>query len=598
MNSNIVLSRVSKLALLKLFAFFLMMTNTGVVNAEIGMWDGSPEDYGIDSSKLALINKDLKQLYPDIYSLLIVKDNHLVVENYYPPGRINQIAPLHSVTKSISSILIGIALDKKYLRSVDQKLSEFFPEIYKNITDPAKKDLTIKHVLTMSTGFRWNDLSPVFWEWYYSSDFVRHTLNLEQSDSPGSVFNYNSAGSHILSGIISKSTGMSALAFAKKHLFGPLEIDDVRWPRGPQGFNLGGAGLLLSSRSLAKIGNLMLNNGLWNGKRVVSEEWVRQSTMSHIKADSDYNYGYQWWVKSIGGCKSYRAIGRGGQYIVNTPALDLTVVVTSKTALPRPPALHYSEIFDRIVDAVEGDSCKNGLRPVLVERNSDTEPNPSLCSHQVKIPDAVSQFLSRYCAAFKEEDLETALTFYSESFQMNGRDKAKTRPFLNSVFKQMDFQNVCIELDRFEQKDNIADISGTLVLNSRRSKLIIPKIINEEGQWKWFGAQKQNRPVLPVDVSQFLEEYSASLLSDDRMQISQHFADNFSSRGFDKESFLNYILPRFTELNAYKIVLTYFERDNDIANVEGIIQTDPWGIARLRFGKMIVEDGTWKWLGN
>src|SRR5210317_1834236 len=242
-----------------------------------------PEQQGMDSAKLLIADEFIQNRLADAFSLLIVKNGYLVFEKYYSWGSPEKYAVVHSVTKSVTSALIGIALDKGYLNSVDQKLIEFFPEYITDESDPRKKEISLKHLLTMSAGFRWNDRGPSMRNWYYSSDWVKFAVQLPQENNPGDIFNYNSSTSHLLSVILSKSTKTSTLDFAKQNLFEPLGIQSAYWHQDPQGYYIGGFGLGLSARDLAKFGFLYLNNGYWNGQSIVSASWVKESTGQQIQ---------------------------------------------------------------------------------------------------------------------------------------------------------------------------------------------------------------------------------------------------------------------------------------------------------------------------
>jgi CubicO group peptidase (beta-lactamase class C family) len=219
-----------------------------------GWRSSTPEMQGMDSARLLIADEFIQNRLPDAFSLLVVKNGYLVFEKYYSWGSPEKYAVVHSVTKSVTSALIGIAMDKGYLNSVDQKLIEFFPEYITDDLDPRKKEISLKQLLTMSSGFRWNDRGPVMRNWYTSSNWAKFTIQLPQENNPGDVFNYNSSTSHLLSIILSKSTNTSTLDFAKRNLFEPLGIQSAYWHQDPQGYYIGGFGLGLSARDLAKIG--------------------------------------------------------------------------------------------------------------------------------------------------------------------------------------------------------------------------------------------------------------------------------------------------------------------------------------------------------
>lgn len=316
-----------------------------------------PELQGLDSDKLSEAVQFINDRLPDVYSFLVVKNGYIVFEDYYKIGRPDHIAVVHSVTKSVMSALIGIALEQKYIQGIDQKLAHFFPSYFTEELDRRKKDITLKHLLTMSAGFEWNDRGTIFWQWYSSPDWLKFTIQLPQINKPGNAFKYNTSLSHVLSILLSKIAKTSTLGFADQNLFSPLGIQSKFWYEDPQGFNIGGFGLSLTARDLAKIGYLYLNNGFWDGRSIIPEAWVKESTEQQIHAFSHprygaFGYGYQWWVKKVGGYSSFRAWGRRGQFIVVVPELDLVIVVTSETDPPHPRTIHYSPLFDLVASAV------------------------------------------------------------------------------------------------------------------------------------------------------------------------------------------------------------------------------------------------------
>jgi CubicO group peptidase (beta-lactamase class C family) len=155
-----------------------------------GGWRTStPEMQGMDSAKLMIADEFIQNRLPDAFSLLVVKNGYLVFEKYYSWGNPEKYAVVHSVTKSVTSALIGIALDKGYLKNVDQKLIEFFPEYITDDLDPRKKEISVRQLLTMSAGFRWNDRGPEMRNWYTSSNWAKFTIQLPQENNPGDVFN-------------------------------------------------------------------------------------------------------------------------------------------------------------------------------------------------------------------------------------------------------------------------------------------------------------------------------------------------------------------------------------------------------------------------
>ncbi len=185
----------------------------------IGWKTSTPELQGMDSIKLSIAVEFIQNRLPDVYSLLVVKNGYLVYEKYFYIGSVGRSAEIRSVTKSITSTLIGIALEKGYINSVEQKLIEFFPEYYTDGLDPKKKEISLENLLTMSAGFQWNERGPISREWAWSPDRMKFAIQLPLENRPGKVFEYNTSASHLLSGILTKTTKISTLDFANQHLF-------------------------------------------------------------------------------------------------------------------------------------------------------------------------------------------------------------------------------------------------------------------------------------------------------------------------------------------------------------------------------------------
>ena len=441
-----------------------------------GWKSSTPEQQGMDSAKLLIAEEFIQNRLLDAYSLLVVKNGYLVFEKYYSWGDREKYAAVHSVTKSFTSALIGIALDKGYLNGVDQKLADFFPEYITDESDLMKKEISIRHLLTMSAGFKWNDRGPSMRNWYLSSNWVKSAIQLPQENTPGDIFNYNSSTSHLLSAILSKSSEISTLDFAKQYLFEPLGIQSAYWHQDQQGYHIGGFGLGLSARDLAKLGFLYLNNGYWNGRNIVSESWVNESTSQQIQAVSHpiygkFGYGYQWWVKKVDGCNSFRAWGRRGQFIVVVPELDLVIAVTSNPGQPHPPtSIHYNPLFDLVAAAVKRN------RP----------PKKPLVA--VDLPLDVKAFIADYNQARYNKDMEKISDPISDRFLHNGVTKQMAVEFLLRNLPYMSEAKIVIT--KFEPEGNEVKIDVWLKDKYYEALFMAgSKLIKENEHWKWFGNQ-------------------------------------------------------------------------------------------------------------
>lgn len=294
-------------------------------------WQTStPKEQGMDAMTLNQMMDVIEELDLPVDSVVVVRRGYIVFEEYPNPSYGPQDKHLlYSVTKSFTSALIGIAIEEGFIESVDQKVVDFFPERSIANLDARKQSLTLEHLLTMSCGFEWEGPDDHLHTWgdaNRSGNPVQFMLDQPMASDPGTGWVYNGGCSHLLSAILTKTTGESTLAFARKHLFGPLGITDVRWPRDPQGIYYGGQDIWLTPRDMAKFGQLYLNNGAWGGEQIIPAEWVARSAETHLFHWVG-GYGYQWWTfpqSSI-----YYASGAYEQRIYVAPGLDMVVVFTS-----------------------------------------------------------------------------------------------------------------------------------------------------------------------------------------------------------------------------------------------------------------------------
>jgi CubicO group peptidase (beta-lactamase class C family) len=285
----------------------------------------TPEEQGFDSAKLAEGLQAIQERNINIDSLLIIRNGSVLLDAYFYPYDGTIPHNLASVTKSVMTTLIGIAADQGKLQ-LDQPMVSFFPGRTIANLDARKEQITVRHLAGMVNGFQSGCLGAdesTLDAMRAAPDWVQSALDRKMAWEPGTSFCYDSPGMHLLSAILQESTGMTALDFARQNLFEPLGIREVTWESDPQGYTHGWGDLHLKPRDAAKLGYLWLNNGLWEGKQIVSAAWVQDSVKAQSNTGED-QYGYGWWVSP----ESYYAFGRGGQNIKVMPSLNTVVVTT------------------------------------------------------------------------------------------------------------------------------------------------------------------------------------------------------------------------------------------------------------------------------
>ncbi len=338
--------------------------------ADDGLNTESIRRFSVDTSSFADLMKEvIDQKYGKIKSLLILKNNKLVAEEYFYGYQRDDLQQIHSCTKSVTSLLFGIALDHNRNIDYGERVFRFFPG-YESLKSEGREDITLYHVLTMTTGLEWNDYPP---QMYKTDDCFRYILSRPMAGKPGVSFNYNSGCSVLLGGIIQYLEGQKPLLFANEFLFTPLGIKNYKWESHRNDILRCGEGLSMRPRDMAKIGLLVLNDGKWYDRQIVSDAWVRESTKPHVQESDYFDYGYQWWHHSKNNLQWWQepnaaspdehdlitALGYAGQYIMIIRDLNLVIVTTASdfeggsTALSKIPMA-----IERIIPLFENDTSR------------------------------------------------------------------------------------------------------------------------------------------------------------------------------------------------------------------------------------------------
>ena len=270
--------------------------------------------------------------YPNVRSILLVKNGNIILEEYFYHYHRYVIQDFRSGGKSVTSELVGIAIDKGFIKGVNEKLFDYFPEFEKGTDwDKRKDEILLHHVLNMTWGI--DQSGPANYAIWYTENWITDILNLPLVREPGTQFEYHSAAPALFGPIIEHTSGISVSEFARKYLFEPLNISHYQWYIFPDGSEMTAGALWMRPRDMAKFGYLILSGGQWHGKQILSEEWINKSTSAHISAGG-YDYGYYWWLGKLNKeneiIESIMASGYGGQRVYVIPKLNLIAVFTSQ----------------------------------------------------------------------------------------------------------------------------------------------------------------------------------------------------------------------------------------------------------------------------
>lgn len=308
----------------------------------------TPSTQGMNENILENLTKEINDKNYEIHSLLIIKNGFLVFERYGSSYTPNDIHQLNSSTKSIVSALFGIAIKEGHVSGITDKMLTYFSNMSIKNLSPEKKNITIEDLLDMRSGLEWND-EQITMEYYYSENAVQYILDRPMVAAPNTEWHYNSGSSHLLSAIITGTTGKPAMLYARNKLFTPLGISRYEWSTDKQNINHGGLGLALTPRDMAKFGYLYLNKGKWENEQIIPEDWVTTSTSAHSDTYWGSRYGYHWWIPNN---ECFASQGACGQNIYVYPEKNIVIVYTGGLPVEKADSILHQLTSDYIIPAI------------------------------------------------------------------------------------------------------------------------------------------------------------------------------------------------------------------------------------------------------
>jgi len=311
----------------------------------------NPDELGLNSSMLnTAVSQASEQGF--INSLIVIRNGKIAIEKYFNGRNKESFQTVRSVSKSFLSALVGIAIDNGILQS-DQKMIDSFPEYKSSVTDTNINNIALNHLITMRSGIKGDE--EFYFTFTQSSNWIKTIIQSKLEFQPGTKALYATAGTHLVSGMLTKASGISTKLFAQRYLFNKIGINVNDWVRDPQGVYFGGNDMFFTTRNMAVIGLLYLNNGNLNGKQILPAEWVGNSLQYSGGSNivwgrlSEGGYGYMWWLGKVSGKNVFFALGHGGQYVLCVPDYDLIAAVTSDPYVDWTTADYHERIVLQII---------------------------------------------------------------------------------------------------------------------------------------------------------------------------------------------------------------------------------------------------------
>jgi CubicO group peptidase (beta-lactamase class C family) len=292
------------------------------------VWEAAaPEELGLDSEQLVTAVARVRERNLDLHGMILLRNDRVILECYVQPYDKDALHNVKSVSKSIISAVVGNALREGVLESLDATVYDYFPQYFTEEMDPRKKEITLRHLLTMTSGLDLDENGPIMSGIFGTDDWIKATLERSMVADPGEQYLYSTPLTHIMSAVLTEASGRSLLELSTEYLFEPLGITEVQWRQGPQGYYVGGAELFLTPRDLAKFATMFLHRGRWNGEQIVPEEWVEESTAAQVEIPGwGIDYGYWWYRREA---ESFFGMGWNGQVISIQSDENVVAVITA-----------------------------------------------------------------------------------------------------------------------------------------------------------------------------------------------------------------------------------------------------------------------------
>jgi len=324
----------------------------------------SPEAVGMRSKKLKEVYDYCASDDRNTFSFIVIKNGYIVAESYFKNSTSLSKIHSYSLAKSFTAALTGIAIQKGYINSIEDRISDYYPELLQENIDPAKKEIKIKHLLTMTAGYQWiedeisfsrNDLYNI----RQSSNYIQYVLDKPMIETPGTVWNYSSGNPLLLGGIIENATNMLTFDFAKQTLFTDLGISDVEWGSDESGSTIAAWALKLNSRDYAKLGYLYWKNGIWDNKQILPDYWVNDTQKPAL--DNAPHYGYLFWrayrYEDHVGMQvpedTYMATGLFQKYIIIIPSYNLVLLRLGEDLVEGENGWDTAKFISLVIDAID-----------------------------------------------------------------------------------------------------------------------------------------------------------------------------------------------------------------------------------------------------
>ncbi len=594
------------------YAFF----NEKTFHLDKKQWrPAKPETQNIDPFRLTKALNYVDARLPTARSLLLLRNGKTVVEKYYWHGGPKKTDYLHSLNLPLLQISIGIAIDHQLIQGPEQPLSDFFPKHLAQTHCDTTASLTLSHLLRAQAPLLWGAGDPDYWDLFYAGDRIDASLQVVSRQQTGIQPAINFAAAYLLSRVIEQVSSQSVFDFADRYLFQPLGIAtyaDDGLPHDPI------VGFQLKALDLAKIGYLLTQEGAWEGRRIISEKWVRWLFFKAPYAEFGDTPGGSWVKTTIKGHESLVARGDGGQYLVLVPALQMVVVTTSTSRFALPQDNGHDRLLQLIIEAVSETSDTAGMAATqeLKSKTASGQYTDVLAPNYVfstPVPQDILDFFHQFSKDIDSKNTRRIAQNYARAYRQEkdlfGRDIFDTPYPLMFYGSPPHLEYVHITKIRIEK--NRAYLRGSMKFDyinlaaGLDGVWPLENLIRLKGRWRWLGLPKKTALLdrddyfdaeLSEEQQRFIDDCSGPLVGKSTLFGNDCFAETVQMAGGGRELFAERLQPFLQGHSGVRLHVTGVQRNGAAYRVKGYIEGSALGELRLPDDLHIVkENGDWKW---
>jgi hypothetical protein len=597
------------------------------VHIEKKQWNPAEAvDHGFDTRRLQQAAEYIESRLPMARGMVIIRNGKTVHEKYYWKGGPQEKEYLYSLNSHILHALVGIAMEKQMLTGPVQPLADFFPDYFPEWQGQNNQALTVADLLQVQVPLIWGGGPHEYWDLFYSGDKIGASIRALSSTNGGLNPAANFAANFLLAEIIQAVSSKSIFEFADQYLFQPMGIETMAEIKEKKGLMNTFIGFQLKTLDLAKIGYLLMNEGVWQDRQLIPRDWTQRIT-GKLRSDQETGALGGWRFTLIDNTESFMAMGEGGQYIVLSPELDMLIAVSSKSEFPLSENSGYDHLFELIFESVteklipEEEAKRIAHEP---EERPYYEPN---FIYATNVPDDIKQFFYDFSRDIATNDINRILYHYAKGYKndevkmgwldklfLEGDDYRSIYGYWKKMFAGGTGELEFVHIEKLRIDNNRAYLRGTLKYSYANMNIgsigwfPLENLIKLRGRWLWLGSPEYGAILdrdeyfdaeISADLNEFIDDCGPAFTGTSEKSMAVCFSDNFIHNGLHQPQLSELLQPLWEGAGDMKVHITKAEQSGQNGLLEGSIENSLIGTISLPAGmKIVKESGRWKWAGN